>query len=77
VSHLTKIAEQHSVWLSYLKTMGCNEHIAEDLVQSMYLKVDTYIKKHNPDIMYNETELNYYFFWITLKICIWTITVNE
>lgn len=47
--------------------MGCNEHIAEDLVQSMYLKVDTYIKKHEADIMYNETELNYYFFWITLK----------
>jgi hypothetical protein len=47
--------------------MGCNEHIAEDLTQSMYLKVDAYIKKHNPDIMYNETELNYYFFWITLK----------
>lgn len=47
--------------------MGCNEHIAEDLVQSMYIKVDTYIKKHNADIMYNETELNYFFFWVTLK----------
>jgi len=67
VNHLTKIAEQHDVWLSYLKSMGCDEFVADDLVQSMYLKVDTYIKKHNADIMFNETEVNYYFFWITLK----------
>lgn len=67
MNHLTKIAEQHDVWLSYLKSMGCDEFVADDLVQSMYLKVDTYIKKHNADIMFNETEVNYYFFWITLK----------
>jgi len=67
VNHLAKIAEQHDVWLSYLKSMGCDEFVADDLVQSMYLKVDTYIKKHDADIMFNETEVNYYFFWITLK----------
>jgi hypothetical protein len=47
--------------------MGCDPFVADDLVQSMYLKVDAYIKKHNADIMFNETEVNYYFFWITLK----------
>lgn len=67
MNHLAKIAEQHDVWLSYLKSMGCDEFVADDLVQSMYLKVDTYIKKHDADIMFNETEVNYYFFWITLK----------
>jgi DNA-directed RNA polymerase specialized sigma24 family protein len=67
VNILTKIAEHHDVWLSYLRSMGCDPFVADDLVQSMYLKVDAYIKKHNADIMFNETEVNYYFFWITLK----------
>lgn len=64
---LTKIAEHHTVWLSYLYSQGCDEHIAEDLVQTMYIKIDAYLKKHNADIMFNDTEVNYYFFWVMLK----------
>lgn len=47
--------------------MGCQSDVADDLVQEMYLKVDRYITKHNADIMFNETEINFYFFWVTLK----------
>lgn len=47
--------------------MGCDEVLADDLVQEMYLKVDRYIKKHDADIMYNESEVNYFFFWVTLR----------
>ena len=64
---LTKIAEHHKVWLSYLYSYGCDQHIAEDIVQSMYIKVDAYLKKYNSDIMFNDTELNYFFFWVMLK----------
>ena len=67
MNHLTIIAQHHDVWLSYLKSMGCDEVLADDLVQEMYLKVDRYIKKHNADIMYNESEVNYFFFWVTLR----------
>lgn len=64
---LTKIAKHHKTWLSYLYSLGCNEAIAEDIIQEMYIKVDAYIKKHNADIMFNDDEVNYYFFWVTLK----------
>lgn len=47
--------------------MGCDSFLADDLVQNMYIKVDAYLKKHNADIMFNETEVNYFFFWVTLK----------
>lgn len=67
MGHLTKIAQHHDVWISYLKSMGCQSDVADDLVQEMYLKVDRYINKHNADIMFNETEINFYFFWVTLK----------
>jgi len=67
VNILTKIAKHHKTWLSYLYSLGCNEAIAEDIIQEMYIKVDAYIKKHNADIMFNDNEVNYYFFWVTLK----------
>lgn len=67
MNHLTKIAAHHSKWLSYLRMMGCSESVADDLVQEMYIKVDRYIKKHNADIMFDEAEVNFYFFWVTLK----------
>lgn len=67
VNILTKIASHHSTWLSYLKSMGCDSFLADDLVQNMYIKVDAYLKKHNADIMFNETEINYFFFWVTLR----------
>lgn len=55
------------MWLSYLYSLGCDETIAQDIVQEMYIKVDSYIKRRNADIMFNKNEVNYYFFWITLK----------
>ena len=47
--------------------MGCDSFVADDLVQEMYIKVDRYIEKHNADIMYDEDEVNFFFFWVTLK----------
>jgi RNA polymerase sigma factor (sigma-70 family) len=67
VDNLTKIAKHHKTWLSYLYSLGCNNAIAEDIVQSMYIKVDAYLKRHNADIMFDENEVNFFFFWVTLK----------
>lgn len=47
--------------------MGCDSYVADDLVQEMYIKVDRYIEKHNADIMFDENEVNFYFFWVTLR----------
>ena len=40
---------------------------AEDLVQDMYIKINDWKGKYNNSLMYNETEVNQYFVFITLR----------
>ena len=40
---------------------------AEDLVQDMYIKINDWKGKYNNSLMYNETEVNQYFIFITLR----------
>ena len=49
-----------------MKSFGCNDAIAEDLVQEMYIKIIIKVKK-GLDIRYNETEINYYYIFRTLN----------
>ena len=42
-----------------MKSFGCNDAIAEDLVQEMYIKIIIKVKK-GLDIRYNEKEINYF-----------------
>lgn len=46
--------------------MGCQKHIAEDIVQSMYLRIDRLVKDQKK-IMYNDDEVNRFFIYVTLK----------
>ena len=47
-------------------SMGIPKHLVEDFVQEMYLRLNKYVK--NPDkIMYNETEVNKFYVYITIK----------
>lgn len=64
---LVVLFDSHKMWLSYMKSFGCSNYIAEDLVMDMYIKIDTYYKKTNNDLMFNEKEINYYFVYVTLK----------
>ena len=52
--------------MSYLKKLGCPENLCEDITQEMYIKIDSYLKKTNNDIMYND-DINNYFIYLTLK----------
>jgi len=61
------LAKKHKVWLNYLKSFGCEKQIAKDIVQEMYLKIDTYVKKTKNNLMYNKEEVNYYFVYVTLN----------
>ena len=47
-------------------SFGCPVEIAEDYVQEMYIKIHNYSQR-GADLMYNETEVNYFFIYVTLK----------
>ena len=63
---IKELYKKQDLWLRYLKSWGCNPDTAKDLVQEMYIKIDVYVKKYNKNIMYNETEVNYFFVYTTL-----------
>lgn len=58
--------KKHKTWIKIVKSFGCNNAIAEDIVQEMYVKI---IIKVNDglDIMYNDNEINYYYIFRTLN----------
>lgn len=58
---------KHTTWIKYVKSFGCNDSIAEDFVQEMYIKIFLYSQKKDNDLMYNESEVNYFFVYVTLK----------
>lgn len=58
---------KHFMWLKYIRSFGCNDHTAEDYVHEMYIKLFLYSQKKENSLMYNETELNYFFIYVVLK----------
>lgn len=58
---------KHTTWIKYVKSFGCNDSIAEDFVQEMYIKIFLYSQKKDNDLMYNKSEVNYFFVYVTLK----------
>ena len=63
---IIELVKHERIWHNYLKSWGCNIDTAKDLIQEMYIQIDTYLKKHNKSIMYNEKEINFYFVYLTL-----------
>lgn len=63
---LELLAKNHSTWLQMVLGFGCSRSVAEDIVQSMYLRMHKYIKDKKR-IMYNDDEVNKFFIYVTLK----------
>jgi DNA-directed RNA polymerase specialized sigma24 family protein len=63
---IEELVKHERIWHNYLKSWGCNIDTAKDLIQEMYIQIDTYLKKYNKSIMYNEKEVNFYFVYLTL-----------
>ena len=63
---LEKLAENHKIWLRMVKGFGADKETAQDLVQSMYLRIHKYVKDEKR-IMYNDDEVNRFFIYVTLK----------
>ena len=63
---LDLLAEKHKDWISIVVSFGCNKDTAEDIVQEMYIKMHRLIYK-GTNIMYNESEVNYFYVFRTLR----------
>jgi len=63
---LEKLADNHTLWIKMVVNMGCDKHIAEDIVQSMYLRIHRLVTDEKK-IMYNDDEVNRFFIYVTLK----------
>ena len=66
VNGLKILAKSHKRWVTIARSFGLDAE-AEDLVQDMYLKVHAWQGRYDKTLMYNETEVNYYFVFIVLK----------
>ena len=63
---ITLLAKDHNKWVRIAKSFGADS-LAEDMVQDMYLKIDSWNGKYNKTLMFNETEVNYYFVFKVLR----------
>ena len=63
---LEKLAENHTMWIKMVVNMGCDVPTAQDIVQSMYLRMHRLIQDKKK-IMYNDEEVNRFFVFVTLK----------
>ena len=63
---LEKLAENHKIWLNMVLGFGADYDLAQDIVQSFYLRMHKYVKDEDR-IMYNDEEVNRFFCYVTLK----------
>ena len=75
-STLVLLAEKHDDWLRIVKSFGCNETTAQDIVQEMYIKIQKLIDKGG-DIMYNDDEINHFYVFRTLRSMFIDLTRKE
>ena len=63
---IENLYKKHKTWIKIVKSFGCEQSIAEDLVQEMYIKIILKMKD-GLDIKYNENDINYYYIFRTLN----------
>ena len=63
---LDLLAKNHNLWVNMVLGFGCDYDTAQDIVQSMYLRMHKYVKDEQR-IMYNDDEVNRFFIYVTLK----------
>ena len=71
---LELLAKSHKIWLRMVVGFGCDYDTAQDIVQSMYLRMHKYVKDEGR-IMYNDDEVNRFFVYVTLKN-MWNTYIN-
>ena len=70
------LAKKHNDWLRIVQSFGVDKMTSEDYVQDMYIKIHEYSEKNDNSILYNNTEVNYYFVYKVLR-SIWLNSLKE
>ena len=60
------LAKRHTDWIKMAKAFKIDEDKANELVQEMYIRMHDYTKDVKR-IMYNETEINTFYIYVTLR----------
>ena len=63
---LILLFKKNQDWIDIVKSFGVDEPTAQDLVQEMYIKMQTQLE-NGKSLMYNETEVNYYYVFTMLR----------
>lgn len=63
---LQKLADKYEDWFNMAYSFGISEAQARELVQEMFIRIFDYVKDPQK-IMYNETEVNTFYIYITLR----------
>jgi len=62
---LAILFKKHKDWCNIVQSFNVNKDTAEDIVQEMYIKIDRMVK-NGTDIMYNDSQVNYWYVYRTL-----------
>lgn len=62
---ISLIANDHKKWTRIVESFGAKH--PEDIVQEMYLKIYNWKGKYDKTLMYNESEVNYFFIFKVLR----------
>jgi len=60
------LSQKHQDWFNMAKSFGLSDDDANEIVQEMYVRIYEYTKDIKK-IMYNETEVNTFYIYITLR----------
>ena len=63
---LKQIANKHKDWINIVRSFGCNNETAEDIVQEMYIKVQLKLEE-GLDIRYGDDDFNYSYVFRILR----------
>lgn len=60
------LSKNHTTWVAMGLSIGIPKYMVEDFIHETYLRLNKYV--NNPEkIMYNETEVNKFYVYITIK----------
>ena len=62
---LKKLFERHKDWCNIVQSFGCNSETAEDIVQTMYLRIGKLVAD-GKDISFGNNDVNHFYIFRTL-----------
>jgi DNA-directed RNA polymerase specialized sigma24 family protein len=63
---LELLAKKHDKWIILVRSIGCSEDYAEDIVQDAYIRIWEYLQK-GVNIDYGDDDVNEFYMYMTLR----------